>query len=69
MDLKLDEQRLITDFRRLSPAGKDELQEFVGSLLNKQRDLQEQETAPSGQCKLDKAEARPEAVKEPVFTE
>ena len=69
MDLKLDEQRLISDFRRLTPAGKDELQEFVGFLLNKQREPQEQENAPTDQCKLDKAEARPEAAKEPVFTE
>lgn len=69
MDLKLDEQRLISGFRRLSPAGKEELLEFVGFLLNKHRDLQEQENAPTDQCKLDKAEARPEAAKEPLFTE
>ncbi len=69
MDLKLDEQRLISDFRRLSPPGKEELLEFVGFLLNKQRDPQEHETAPTDQCKLDKAEARPEAAKEPLFTE
>ena len=69
MDLKHDEQRLITDFRRLSPAAKEELLAFVGFLLNKQREPQEQANAPTDQCKLDKAEARPEAAKEPLFTE
>ncbi len=69
MDYKLDEQRLVNDFRRLPLAGQEELLEFAGSLLNKYRDQRGDEHPATGQCKLERAEARPEAAKEPVFTE
>ena len=69
MDLKLDEQRLVDDFRRLPPAGQEELLEFAGSLLNKYRHQGGDEHPSTGQCKLERAAARPEAAKEPVFTE
>jgi hypothetical protein len=71
MDLKLDEQLLVTDFRRLDPERKKELLDYAAFLLKKKR------TGPAdgpahaeNQCGLDaRKEERPEAVKEPVFTE
>ena len=69
MDLKLSEQRLVNDFRRLPSAGQEELLEFAGSLLTKYRDQEGDEKTATGQCKLERAAARPEVAKEPVFTE
>ncbi len=71
MDLKLDEQLLVADFRRLDPEGKKELLDYAAFLLKKKRMGTAAEPAKAeNQCGLDaRAEERPEAVKEPVFTE
>ena len=71
MELKLDEQMLLADFRRLSPEGKKELLDYAAFLLKKFRSHPADEQSQAGnQCRLgDKPEERPEAVKEPLFTE
>ncbi len=71
MDLKLDEQRLLAEFRKLDPAGKKELLDYVAFLVKKCRTNAAGETEQAGnQCPLDaKEEERPEAIKEPIFTE
>jgi hypothetical protein len=71
MDLKLDEQLLIAEFRRLDPSGKKELLDYAGILVKKNRTCGDEEPPQaSNQCSLDaREEARPEAVKEPIFTE
>ncbi len=71
MDLTLDEHKLVAEFRRLSPAGKRELLDFV-SLLQKRQDAAapgEEDAAPQDRCTLERKEERPEAAKEPIFTE
>ena len=71
MDLKHDEQKLLADFRILTPEGKAELLDYAAFLLKKYPEQASGEvTAPGNQCPLDKqTEERPEAVKEPIFTE
>jgi hypothetical protein len=72
MGLLLDEQRLLNEFRRLRPEEKAELLDYAVFLAKKSR---EHASADAGvpatnQCRLDgQGEARPEAAKEPVFTE
>lgn len=71
MDMKHDEQKLLAGFRNLTPEGKAELLDYAAILLKKfhQPTLREA-TSADNQCPLDKqAEERPEAVKEPIFTE
>jgi len=71
MEMKLDEQLLVTDFRKLDPAGKKELLDYAVFLVRKQRTAPVDESPAAGnQCGLEpKEEERPEAVKEPIFTE
>ena len=71
MDLKLDEQKLLGEFRRLHAAGRAELLDYATFLVNKYRDLPAGETkTPENQCRIkNQPEARPEAAKEPIFTE
>ncbi len=71
MELKLDEQKLLGEFRRLSPEGKAELLDYAAFLLAKYSAQKSDETvAADNQCPIDKtAEKRPEAEKEPIFTE
>lgn len=71
MDLKLDEQKLITEFRHLDKERQQELLDYVAFLLKKQNSMDNAEQATTdNQCPLDKhAEERPEAKKEPIFTE
>ena len=71
MDLKLDEQLLVTNFRRLDPGGKKELLDYAAFLVKKCRSESADETVHAeNQCSLEtKAEERPEAAKEPIFTE
>jgi hypothetical protein len=68
MDLTLDEQRLIAEYRRLTPAGKDDLLAYTSTLVRRTGGEQENNTA-TDQCRLKSAEPRPEAEKTPVFTE
>lgn len=71
MDLKLDEQQLLADFRRLDPAGQKELLDYAAFLAKKSRSSRSGEPAAAeNQCRLaDQPEERPEAAKEPIFTE
>lgn len=71
MDLKLDEQKLITEFRHLHKERQQELLDYVAFLLKKQNNMNNEERATAdNQCPLHKhAEERPEAKKEPIFTE
>jgi hypothetical protein len=70
MDLKLDEQLLLADFRRLDPAGKKELLDYATFLVKKCRTSCAEEPATAeNQCRLDQPEERPEATREPIFTE
>jgi hypothetical protein len=70
MDLKHDEQKLLDGFRKLTSEGKTDLLDYAAILLKKyhQSTLGEA-TSTDNQCPLDKTEERPEAVKEPIFTE
>jgi len=67
MDLTLDEQRLIAEYRRLTPAGRDDLLAYASTLLRQAGG--ENENAATDQCRLKSAEPHPEAEKTPVFTE
>ncbi len=72
MTLLMDEQKLLADFRNLAPDAQKELLDYATFLVKKQRSTQERdgEHADSGcQCALKHAEKRPEAAKEPIFTE
>ena len=70
MDLKHDEQKLVDDFRSLTSEGKAELIDYAAFLLRKYRASAAEEAASGeNQCPLDKPEERPEAAKEPIFTE
>jgi hypothetical protein len=71
MELKLDEQMLLADFRRLAPAGKKELLDYAAFLVKKFHSHRtEEQSKTENQCRLDaQPEERPEAVKEPIFTE
>ena len=67
MDLSLDEQRLIAEFRKLSAAGKEELLVNAASLARKAGDCADNNE--SSQCKIKHSEEHPEAEKTPFFTE
>jgi len=71
MDLKLDEQKLLADFRRLNSEGKTELLDYATFLVKKYHEATSDEhSSPDNQCPLRKKdEKRPEADKEPIFTE
>lgn len=71
MTLKLDEQTLLADFRRLHPEGKAELLDYATFLVRKYRKGSSTEaSAPDNQCRLgNREEERPETDKEPIFTE
>jgi len=71
MDLKLDEQMLLTEFRHLHAEGKAELLDYAAFLVKKYEVLPSEElSSPDNQCPVRKQdEKRPEAVKEPIFTE
>ncbi|MGD0585548.1 MAG: hypothetical protein ABSA86_07195 [Oryzomonas sp.] len=68
MDLTLDEQRLIAEYRRLTPAGRDDLLAYASTLVRQAGEEKEDGTA-TGQCRLKSAEQHPEADKTPIFTE
>jgi hypothetical protein len=71
MDLKHDEQKLLAAFRSLTPEGKAELLDYAAFLLEKYPEpITGEAVSTANQCPLDKqAEERPEAAKEPIFTE
>ena len=71
MTLKLDEQTLLSDFRRLHPEGKAELLDYATFLVKKyQKRSSDTASSPDNQCRTgNRAEERPETNKEPIFTE
>jgi len=70
MDLTLDEQKLLADFRRLTPVGKHELREYAVSLARKAGAATADHDTTANQCRLEPAhDSRPESAKEPIFTE
>lgn len=70
MTLQMDEQKLLADFRNLTPDAQKELLDYVNFLSKKQRSTHEPERAgASCQCSLKQTEKRPETAKEPIFTE
>ena len=71
MELNLDEQKLMAEYRRLPQEGKNELCDLIAHLLKKYRTLAANATpSPGNQCELGKKEElRPEAAEEPIFTE
>ncbi len=72
MDLKLDEQTLVANYRRLPAEGKKEFLDFAAFLVKKYsgQSAEPGEQQPANQCSLDKQPGkRPEAAKEPIFTE
>ena len=70
MDLTLDEQHLISAFRKLTPTGRDEMLAYATSLVRRAgADTQTNGTSPANQCRLKSREVHPEAQKTPIFTE
>lgn len=70
MTLQMDEQKLLADFRNLTPDAQKELLDYVNFLTRKQRSTQEPERSGTDcQCTLKQPEKRPETAKEPIFTE
>lgn len=67
MSLTHEEQRLIDEFKKLTPSCKDELLAFACSLAS--RCGADAAGESSDQCRLKSAETRPEAEKTPIFTE
>lgn len=66
MDLNLEEQRLIAEFRNLSPSEQGDLMSYAASLGRRRA---EAGGGQGGQCHLKQGAARPEADKSPIFTE
>jgi hypothetical protein len=70
MDLTLDEQKLLADFRRLTSVGKQELLEYAVFLGRKSSSISSERDPATNQCRLEPShETRPESAKEPIFTE
>jgi len=68
MGITLDEQRLLAEYRRLTPAGRDELLAYAATLVRR-AGVKAGNGAATDQCRLKSAEPHPEAEKTPVFTE
>ena len=67
MDLNLEEQLLVAEFRRLDPAGQKELRDHAALLLKKRSS---EESVADNQCRLERRpEERPENIDESIFTE
>lgn len=70
MDLSIDEQCLIAEFRKLPPSGREELLAYAATLARRNGAADPHETGPaSDQCRVKVAEPRPETEKGPIFTE
>lgn len=66
MDLNLDEQRLIAEFRKLSATSQADVVSYVASLACRTVESGGQQNS---QCSLKGVPKRPEADKSPIFTE
>jgi hypothetical protein len=71
MELKLDEQTLLANYRHLPPDGKKEFLDYAAFLVKKYSgQAGEPGVHPDNQCSLDEQPGkRPETAKEPIFTE
>ncbi|MSM39863.1 MAG: hypothetical protein GJT30_09630 [Geobacter sp.] len=71
MDLTIQEQQLLADFRRLPTQAQRELMEQLAILQRRHQAGEESpQDQPANQCRLaGQPEKRPEAAKEPIFTE
>lgn len=69
MELTLDEQRLITAFRKLTPPAREELLAAATSLLRRTVGENNLADSASNQCPLKPKESKPEIAKTPIFTE
>lgn len=70
MELDLDERKLLADFRRLPEAARQEVIDYVAFLGKKHDGGRAGEDRPAaGRCAVKYGEERPEAVREPLFTE
>jgi hypothetical protein len=70
MDLSIDEQRLIAEFRKLAPSGRDDLLAAAAALVRRAgNDGSDEAGGVSNQCKVKARETLPEAEKTPIFTE
>ena len=70
MNLTPDEQKLITEFRRLPGEVQQELLDYAAFLQKKQNSTAEERAKTCNQCPAPHhPEERPEAKKEPIFTE
>ncbi|MBT1073293.1 hypothetical protein [Pelotalea chapellei] len=67
MDLNLDEQRLIVEFRKMSSSAKEELLAAATALNH--RTGEKEHDGSTNQCPLKPQETRPEAEKTSIFTE
>jgi hypothetical protein len=70
MQLTTDEQRLLAEFRKLTPTGRDDLLAYTSALVRKSADVDLNVNGiVSNQCSLKPAERHPESDKSPIFTE
>jgi hypothetical protein len=70
MELTLDEQHLISEFRKLAPSDRDELLIYAAALARKGNTEDTRENGSSAnQCQLKSSSPRPETDKTPISTE
>jgi len=70
MELNLDEQNLIGNFRRLNESGKKELLRVAAAMCQAAKAAAAEEPEGSGgSCKITREEQRPETAAEPICTE
>lgn len=69
MELTLDEQKLIVNFRKLTPSGRDEMLAYATSLVRRAGSGTQEGASPANQCRLTRQENHPEAKSVPIFTE
>jgi hypothetical protein len=70
MELSIEEQTLVALYRTLDEAGQKELLRHA-SLQHKANEAASANGVafPSGQCRIERGEERPEIAAEPIFTE
>ena len=70
MELTIDEQRLIAEFRKLTPDGRDELLAAAAEIVRRNVvEDSDENGSSSNQCPVKSRESLPEAEKTPIFTE
>jgi len=70
MELSIEEQTLIANFRALDEAGQKEVLRHASQQSKAEAAVSAASLLfPSGQCRLERGEERPETAAEPIFTE